>query len=487
MNGRPDEMERIAALAEARRRGAVRLAQWQDALPDPFSPAALEFAKAGLGEGEIRCGSEDAGSGHRGRLFALRYFGLAIVAWFAVLFALCRYPGSGGRISGKRVVALHGEVSNRTRHLLEAIKAGEPADAVLVLGLPQCSLIRLRTTWAPWLGGTDLALRRPVSVVALLNSIPVGYRAVVGAYQLATSCPVPLPSRALAAILARLWLGQAHARWWARNAGAVEEVSYGHTGTADTSQLELAQQAKGATTLHIVHGVSAGRNFLGLSNVALWQCGHDADWHARLGGYGRNEWRAADRPAFRCGEHGLLVLSNFAHPMNLGYRLAGISEEVSFLKEVADAARRVGVGGPWLWQPHPASRLLPADQFRSLAELANDLGFQVSTTGRRVVELALASRWVVSSESTAVIELMREGIAPVMYPSRWGVVGAALSAYPICASDPASLVSALKLPAGDREQRFRTAWDSIRPAMSRAQLLEESRRMMSNVAGAIKT
>src|SRR5690606_8879585 len=100
----------------------------------------------------------------------------AIAAWFGVLLALCRFGGSGGRVAGARLVALHGEVSNRTRHLLDALKAGEPANGVLVLGLPRRSLEALRKDWAPWLGDRDLVLWRPLSLRAFLGSMAEGRR-----------------------------------------------------------------------------------------------------------------------------------------------------------------------------------------------------------------------------------------------------------------------------------------------------------------------
>lgn len=469
MRGNVDNEARIAALAEARRRGAARLAQWQDGLPEPFAPAALEFAKAGLGEGEIRCGSGDSSGRQGGVVAALRYFGLAIVAWFGVLFALCRYPGADRRLPGKRLVALHGEVSNRTRHLLEAIKAGEPADAVLVLGLPRCSLAHLREAWSPWLAGRELALVRPVSPAALLASWPEAWRAVRGAFRLASTCPASPSARALAAILARLWLGEAHACWWLRHGGEVVQVSYGHTGTADTSRLEQAQQAAGAKTVHVVHGVSAGRNFMGLSSVAVWRCGHDADWHTRLGGYGRNEWVPAEQPSWRRGEEGLLLLSSFAHPMYLGYRLGSITEEIALLRAVAEAAMRARIDGAMTWLPHPASKLLPEAERRLMAETAESLGFVLAPPGKGFMELARTSRWVVSSESTVVIDLLAEGVASLMWPSLWGEPGAALFGYPLRRQSTQALADGLLLSPEALASHHAQAWAAIRPGLKASQ------------------
>jgi len=462
MNAQADDDAGVAALAEARRRGAARLAQWQDALPEPFSPAALEFGKASLGEGEIRC-ETDVNYTRKARLWVgLRFCCLAVVAWFGVLLALCRFPSSGGRIPGTRVVAVHGEVSNRTRHLLEGLKAGEPTDAVLVLGLPRRSLAEIRKAWSPWLGASGLELRRPVSLGAFASSMPAGCRAVAEAYRLARSCPCSPRSRELAAILARLWLGEAHALWWSRHGGCVALAIYGHTGTADTSRLEQAQQANGATTVHLVHGISGGRNFLGLSDVAVWRCGHDADWHTRLGGYGSCSWVPAKKPRWRCGESGILLLTSLAHPMNIGYRLRGIEDELALLRSTVEAVRRIGVDGVLTWRPHPAIKKLPLRERESLRCAAESLEFRIDFESN-LAAMARRARWVISSESTVVVELLAEGVLPIMWPSTWSQRGSALSEYPAVATSAEELSKMLLEQNDQWAKLFDLAWTIVRP------------------------
>ena len=461
------------ALAAARRRGAARLERWRLSLADPLSPAALELAKAGLGEGEIACGLAEGAAPVRGLGWVLRFWLLAGLAWASVLAALLRFPGRGGLPAGRRWVALHAEVSNRTRPLLEAMRVGEPADGLLVLGFPRHPLPKLRRAWAPWLGSGALPLVRPVSLVAFLVSTRQAWRALAGASRLAASCPVTPRARDLMAMLARLVLGEASAQWWAKHGGG-DLVTFGHTGTADTTLLELAQQAKGAGTVHVVHGVSAGRNFLGRSNVAILRCGHDADWHARLGGYGRCEWLPARPPAWKRGNGGLLLLSSFAHPMYLGYRLHGIAEESALLRAVAEAAGLAGIDAPMTWLPHPASSLLAASEREALRALAASLGFLDAPSGQGFRELAAQSRWVVSSESTVVIELMADGQLPVMWPSPWGEPEAALGSYPSRALSAAELARELLGDDASREAGLARAWDALRPGLSPAEASRQS-------------
>lgn len=461
------------ALAAARQKGAARLERWRLSLADPLSPVALELAKAGMGAGEIACGRAGESLPVRGPGWTVRFWMLAGLAWVSVLAALLRFPGHGGLPAGRRWVALHAEVSNRTRPLLDALRDGAPADGVLVLGFPRRPLSRLRRDWAPWLGAHALPLARPVSLGTFLASTRRAWRELAGARRLAATCPVSPSARELMAILARLALGEASARWWAAH-GHGEQVLYGHTGTADTTCLELAQQARAMITVHHVHGVSGGRNFLGRSNVAVLRCGHDADWHARLGGYGRCEWMPAEPPAWTRGDGGLLLLSSFAHPMYLGYCLQGLAEECALLRAVAEAARLAELKAPMTWLPHPAAALLPEAERESLWTLAEKLGFAMAPSGQGFRELAARSRWVVSSESTVVIELMADGQLPVMWPSPWSDPGAALARYPLRACSAAALAQALLSDDASLRAGHARAWEALRPGLSAAEALRQS-------------
>lgn len=454
-----------ADLAQARALGAARIEQWRRGLADPVSPQALEYSKAAIGRGDIECGLSPEGTSARGHgaLAAVRFWLAALAAWVMLAVALCLSPRSGARPQGRRGIALHGELSNRTRHVLEAAAAGERPDFVLVLGMPRTGLGQVQTAWAPLLGPSAPPLSRPVSLVSLLGSLPPALHALSYARTVERSCPVRPRWREQVAILARVLLGEASARWWSRH-GCPARIQYGHTGTADTTRLELAQQAAGCVTVHAVHGISGGRNFIGRSDVAVFRCGHDADWHARLGGYGRCEYVPAAQPAWRRGESGLLLLSSLAHPMYLGWQLHGIAEESALLDVVAHAADAAQVQGPRYWMPHPALGALPVAQQRALRDQASRLGFSAPPTGVHFSALANEVRRIVSSESTVAIELLAQGQLPVLWRSPWSVPECALARYAPIATDAATLTTNLRAHDEELSEDFAATWQAIRPS-----------------------
>ena len=451
-------------LAQARALGAARVEDWRRGLADPFSPQALEYSKAAIGRGDIACGrsaADDAAPG-QGTVAAMRFWLAAAVAWVVLALSLCLSPRTGARPQGRRGLALHGELSNRTRHVLEAAAAGERPDFVLVLGMPRAGLGQVQAAWAGFLGASTPPLCRPVSLGSLLGSLPQAWSALVVARSVERSCPVRPGLREQVAILARVLLGEASARWWQRH-GCPARITYGHTGTADTTRLELAQQAAGCVTVHAVHGISGGRNFIGRSDVAIFRCGHDADWHARLGGYGRCESVPAAQPAWRRGEAGLLLLSSLAHPMYLGWQLHGIAEESALLEAVARAADAAAVRGPRYWMPHPALASLPVAQQHALREQAGHLGFSAPPPGVHFTALANEVRRIVSSESTVAIELLAKGHLPVLWRSPWSVPECALARYAPCATDAASMATHLRAQDDELARDFTATWQAIRP------------------------
>jgi hypothetical protein len=212
--------------------------------------------------------------------------------------------------------------------------------------------------------------------------------------------------------------------------------------------------------------VSGGLNFLGRSSLAVFRCGHDADWHTALGGYGRCIAPEAQRPLLRETGSGLMLLSSFAHPMYLGWRLHGTHEEAKALRMAAEAAESIGGGYPRTWRPHPSFRRLPRQQRDELARLAASLGFAMAEPGEAMVGAASRHRWVVSTESTAILELLRSGILPVMIPSVWGDSGSAFARYANCArtgKELAERLSVLSDPSA-AESMYSDVWNSVRPA-----------------------
>jgi len=451
-------------LAAARRRGAERMEKWRCGLQDPFSPAALEYSKAAIGEGDIEAGqaADDSAPG-QGAWEACRFWLAAGLAWGMLALALCLSPFSGKRLQGRRGIALHGELSNRTRHVLETVHAEGPPDFAIVVGVPRTRLGQVKKAWSGVLGPVRFPVVRPVSLGSLLGSFPDACRALLAARTVEITCPVLPRFRERIGILTRIVLGEAGARWW-RKFGCAARITYGHTGTADTISLEQAQQASGCVTVHAVHGISGGRNFIGRSDLAIFRCGHDADWHARLGGYGRCEWTPAPRPPWRRGESGLLLMSSLAHPMYLGWKRNGIDEELALLEAVAIAANEIEAQGQRHWMPHPAMDALPAEQKQRLRAQASRLGFTTPPAGTRFADLARAARWIVSTESTVAVELLSEGLLAVLWRSPWSPADCALARYTPAAVDAASLAPTLRASDGEFASMFDETWRTIRPA-----------------------
>lgn len=449
-------------LARARAIGAARVERWRQGLPDPFSPEALEYLKVSLGRGDIECGQAADGAtpaGH-GAIASIRFWLTAALALAMLAVGLLVWPGSRQRLQGRRGLALHAELSNRTRHVLESVAAGERPSFVLVLGVPRASLGPVKAAWTPFLGGTPMV--RPASFDSLLQSLPRAWRALARTRELDRTCPARPRWREQLALLARIVLGEASAGWWGRH-GCPSHITYGHTGNADTTRLELAQQAAGCTTVHAVHGISGGRNFIGRSDIALLRCGHDAAWHARLGGYGRCEFLPAQTPSWRRGEAGMLLLSSLAHPMYLGWQLHGIAEESELLDAAARAADAAGVAGPRWWMPHPALGTLPVAQQQAVRDQARRLGFAAPLPGVHFTQLAREVRWIVSSESTVVVELLADGQLPVVWRSPWSDPDSALARYAPRASDPTELEAHLRTPDDERAKAFDAAWQVVAP------------------------
>jgi hypothetical protein len=241
-------------------------------------------------------------------------------------------------------------------------------------------------------------------------------------------------------------------------------VVFGHTGLADTSLLELGLKAAGARTVHYVHGVSQGWNFTGLSDLAVFQCDSDARWHRALGGYGGTVVLKA-KPAPCPDGTGWLLLSNRAHPMDPDYQARGLRAEVALLRSVARAADiarqpRAAV----TWKPHPVLYSLPAIvQSSALAE-GRRLGFTLWDPDNRDLSGARAFAVVITSPSTAAIDMLRLGKLPIVFGDP-GDPACAVAQIPARAKDAPSLaIMAAELADPERwRARFDAAWKAVGP------------------------
>lgn len=362
-------------------------------------------------------------------------------------------------------LAVHGEWSNRTRHVLGLCRETSTSPVVLVLGRPRASLRHTARLWQGQPGLAAAVLVRPFSPWSALRSAGRALRLCAAGYRLAPRQFHRPRFSEQVAMAYRCFLGAASAHWWRHSGAPVRTVVYGHTGLADTTLLEEAQQRTGASTVHAVHGISSGLNFVGRSSVGLFRCVHDARWHEELGGYGACQAKSAQPPGPARGGRGMLFLSNHLHPMNPWFRAFGAEDELRALGQVAAAADLLGVPrGEVVWKPHPVFASLPAAVRESVLARVDALGLRSWPDGAPLSEAA-RFRIVLSTRSTAALDVLRLGILPVILENREVTHADALSNFPLQARDAGMLGSAIAaLDRAGMPALMADCWRRVGPA-----------------------
>jgi hypothetical protein len=393
---------------------------------------------------------------------------LAVVtalSWWAL--SVLRCMGENYRVPPDKDVlfAVHGEWSNRTRHLLGYCREGQ---GVIVLGRPRVSLDALVLLWGQQLGLKSLRLVRPFNIRSVLLSLPTGIRLCMQGAGMLARYPYKPHFAEQVAIAYRCLLGTASAVWWQANATGVKTVVYGHTGIADTTLLEYQQHTGGVETIHAVHGISSGLNFTGHSSKALFHCEYDARWHDSLGGYGQCSALEAPCPSAVAGDEGILLLSNYVHPMNLWFRVFGTEEELQLLADVAAMADAIGVARQQVvWKPHPIFYTLP-DTVQ--AEVTNAVRIQGFSTWASTASLdeALKFHWVISTRSTVALDILRLGILPVIYAPHEDGMTDVVSAFSLQSADVGGLVDAANTlqDCEARQVLLANCWARVKPSQS---------------------
>jgi hypothetical protein len=272
--------------------------------------------------------------------------------------------------------------------------------------------------------------------------------------------------RDLTAICYRVALGCASSSWWRQHGIATSRILFGHTGMADTTMLERAQQAKGSRTVHVAHGVSSGVNFLGKSSLAVWRCGHDSDWHRQLGGYGRCVSLPAQAPAANQGQD-ILLCTNLAHPMNSWGSELAISDETAVLADAATALARSGTGRRIRWRPHPALGRMSASSRCTVEAAALAQGFERVPAEAGVSALNDAG-CVLTTPSSIALDALHAGACPVVLAWRQVDSSTAIGQLPLHCNDVESLaetLSRLESPEA-RISSFSASWALVRPGAS---------------------
>lgn len=450
-----------ANVAEALVRGRDLLVEWFDTAVAVPEEMRLELAKSAIDFGEILLGLADflvagcierpndthevsgpgealsilgferlmlgAGlkvrrNGRRAvsdRLLNLLAIATALAIW---LILLVRAPRSVAlpEASGSIVYALHGELSNRTRHLLSTLATNNRPSSILVVGTPKRRLAAIARLWSSVSDSPLPPLRTPWSRSSLLGGLKETYPTLREYQKLVDRAPIPPPWRARVGQIVRAILGAASAKWWLEQKGRPVAVVFGHTGTADTHLLERAIQSTGVTTIHAVHGLSGGLNFTAFSDVAIWRCGLDAKWHNLRKTYSSNLHFASSEVAGHLPGASVdtVVLTNLAHPGNTQYRIWGIQPELEALKQVAEG--HGGQRSAILWKRHPASRMLPLSQQKALLVGAAGLGISLLPEDCSLDDEMAKAGVVVCTPSTLLLDAMLVGRLPeVIGDLRW--------------------------------------------------------------------
>jgi hypothetical protein len=426
-------------------------------------PQAFRAAvRAAMARGGARLrGSITANLALGARLSLAVIMATALLAWTALVLL-----SEGRRLRPRRVRALavmHGELSTRTRHLLRALQAEHASGEIILVGRPRASLASLRQAVRCEFGFRARLIRcfEPRDVIAAALHLP---RTVKETFDAARAYAAR--SRDLAGIVYRISLGRASEAWCARHQPQANVAVFAHTGAADTVLFEQALQRGGIETVHYAHGVSHGLNFHGVSNLGVFQCGHDARWHARLGGYQRTIALPAAPPlTLTPGRRKLLVLSNLVHPMNASYRQSGTELERRFIELVKASVDAVGWGPARVtWRPHPVLYDLPHGVIDSVRESVATAGFELWGPERRADDIA-DFEIALSTPSTAAIDMLRLGLPVVVCFAEPPFPGVVYGVFPNVAADPAALASVLS----DRDRirlEFRETWARVGPAQA---------------------
>ena len=420
--------------------------------------AVQVFSERGLGSGH----------GLASRAFStFRFLSAACLGVSAMLASVAQFQR--GRApkpaAADYLFAVHGEWSNRTRHLLELLKAGATPGAILVLGRPRASIAAVRDLWVRSLGCASLPpLLRPWSLGCAMRALPAmvrhfarGAKAINHQYWMPTY-------RDLTAICYRVALGCASSSWWRQHGVNSPKVFFGHTGMADTTMLERAQQASGCRTVHVAHGISSGVNFVGMSSVAVWRCGHDSDWHRQLGGYGGCVSFPAQEPVANQGQD-ILVCTNLAHPMNPWGTAIAIADEVTVLADVAAALARSHAGRHLRWRPHPALERMPLAGRSAVEVAAVAQGFE-RVKAEAGVPATFDAGCVITTPSSVALDALNAGACPVVLAWRPVDACTAIGQLPVHCNDVASLAAALtRLESPEaRKSSFSASWSRVRPS-----------------------
>ena len=350
------------------------------------------------------------------RLEQTKWVVAAIAAWPALLASILRYGGSSPeRLRAAEVVhAVHGEWETRTRHLLPPEYEPGTEPQYLVIGRSRRTLREITDMLAEKSGLKDANLIRPLDFSAAVRALIPGLRKIASGAHFAASGPIQVGWRDCCALTYRMMQGAAHRQWWQQRRCTPQTVIFGHTGTADTSQLELEMQIGGTKTIHMVHGINHGWPFAGVSSLGLFQSKHDAELAEAIGAYGETECIPSKFPEFKPGGQGWLVLTSYTHPMGRPYAIYGVEPDIKTLDLVAEAARLASVPpSDVMWRPHPAIEKVKREDRDALEACATRHGFTRWPLGQPLKAMQ-SFAVVVTTPSTILLDALQVGKCPIL-------------------------------------------------------------------------
>ena len=396
-------------------------------------PSCLSYSKRLAVLSLLRQG-EESGSSFQPRL--RHGFASAVAALFWVFSALRYRSDSDGFKPTEPVFAVHGERSNRTKHVIAAANEFENP-TVLLLGRPKA---RRKSLNLP----EHIRMVRPIDFRSTLQGIRPAIRHLRQGRQVVETTGISLSFKELVAIGFRVFQGHAHQAWVARHVKKPIHVVMGHTGLADTSLLEKSVQAKGGRTTHFVHGASVGWKFAGLSSQAIWTSATDAKAHAKLFGYEQclalPDTPSAPAPVSK----NLVVFTNYLHPSHPSHPKDSLAAELALIQLIASArdAQRDRFG-EILWVLHPAHAQIDGSIVAQAKRSLEDAGISLLSSAEASQSI-LQTHMVLTTPSTIALDALRSGRVPIIlktYPERSDSVS---MAFPHVVEDAQGLRDALE-------------------------------------------
>lgn len=370
---------------------------------------------------------------------------------------------------GDILFAVYGERSNRTRDLMPPMTEPRPGQAYLVLGRSRRRLSALAGDLG--LSTDKVVLFRPGSWSAAARSCKTLPQLLADGANCIHRCQAVPPWRELVAMNFRMLMGQCYAEWWRSARPGPKLAVFSHSGLADSTALERAQQEAGTRTAHLVHGISEGWNFTAASNVGIFKCGFDADWHSTLPCYGTTMSIPQPRPDLNTGGNGWVICTNYIHPMNPHFRRHGPEQELRILELVAEVASLVKNKPKRItWKPHPVfSTVQPTIQDTVLERVAFH-GFE--RWGPQEDKEGLGSyRLILSTPSTLALDALRLGKLPIVISGGDLRPDNVVGAFPLSGLAPAELKGRIERfeNLALLEEDFIKTWSRVSPGAAFSQ------------------